>query len=247
MLKMIPINGRFHTNGQVITSRIPVTELNQIIQTNLLPRDIVFQLNEMEKYYTNLLKISDKRVKSYIWKICRECGKIYLIQSAQERKTSSKYCSRRCNGINRKKALMEHIEEYPETMKRTWRTAKGEKRKIRLRKEMMGASNPAWKGGVTYFKTHGNYKGVKYIRCPKEFMEMARKDGYVMEHRVLVAQQIERCLKRTEVVHHLDHNPTNNKLENLVLYVNNKDHKLHEHGHPIKPLWQLSLKNIMKD
>jgi hypothetical protein len=40
--------------------------------------------------------------------------------------------------------------------------------------------NPAWKGGVTYFKTHGNYIGVKYVRCPEEYLVMARKDGYVM-------------------------------------------------------------------
>jgi hypothetical protein len=107
---------------------------------------------------------------------------------------------------------------------------------------MSGPNNPAWKGGVTYFKTHGNYVGVKYIRCPIEYLIMARKDGYVMEHRILVAQQIGRPLLRTEVVHHLDHNPANNSLENLILFSSNKDHKLHEGKKDIKPLWQLSPK-----
>jgi len=50
-------------------------------------------------------------------------------------------------------------------------------------KGMKGDKNPAWKDGITYFKTHGNYTGVKYIRCPDEYISMARKDGYVMEHR----------------------------------------------------------------
>jgi len=107
---------------------------------------------------------------------------------------------------------------------------------------MSGAKNPAWKGGVTYFKTHGNYKGVKYIRCPKEYLSMARKDGYVMEHRLLVAQQIGRPLLRVEVVHHENHNPADNN-QIMLLFANNRDHKLYEAGCPIKPLWQGLVKN----
>ncbi len=113
---------------------------------------------------------------------------------------------------------------------------------------MMGEKNWAWKGGVTYFKTHGNYIGVKYIRCPKEFLCMARKDGYVMEHRILVAKEIGRPLLRIEVVHHIDHIPTNNNLNNLMLFSSNQHHKKYEHyPNLIEPLWQLSQNNIMKD
>ncbi len=72
------------------------------------------------------------------------------------------------------------------------------------------------------------------------------KDGYVMEHRLLVAQQVGRLLKRAEVVHHFDHNPANNSLNNLLLFASNRDHKLHEAGKPIKPLWRMSQENIMK-
>ena len=93
---------------------------------------------------------------------------------------------------------------------------------------MTGATNPAWKGGVTYFKTHGNYCGVKYIRCPKEYISMARKDGYVMEHRIIMAKKVGRKLLRTEVVHHMDHDPTNNDVENLKLFKDNRTHKLYE-------------------
>jgi len=35
-------------------------------------------------------------------------------------------------------------------------------------------------------------------------------------------------LTRTEVVHHIDHDPSNNKIENLVLFANNGEHKRHE-------------------
>jgi hypothetical protein len=122
-----------------------------------------------------------------------------------------------------------------------------EERKQIQRENMLGEKNWAWKGGVTYFKTHGNYVGVKYIRCPQEYISMARKDGYVMEHRLIVAKTLNRPLLRIEVVHHLDHDPTNNALSNLILFASNRDHKLHEHGKAIEPLWQLSPPNTMKD
>jgi hypothetical protein len=62
---------------------------------------------------------------------------------------------------------------------------------------------------------------------------MARGDGYVMEHRLVVARLAGRCLTRTEVVHHLDHNPLNNDPANLELWPDNRTHKLAEHGRPV--------------
>ena len=93
---------------------------------------------------------------------------------------------------------------------------------------MKGANNPAWKGGVTYMRKHGNYKPIKYVRCPKEFLPMARKDGYIMEHRLLMAQMTGRCLYRVEVVHHKNHDPQDNRLENLELFQSNQAHKIAE-------------------
>lgn len=90
--------------------------------------------------------------------------------------------------------------------------------------------NPAWKGGVTYKRPKGNYSGVKYVRCPMEFLPMARKDGYIMEHRLVIAKRIGRMLTRAEVVNHKDHNPSNNHPSNLELYPTNGDHKRGEVG-----------------
>jgi hypothetical protein len=104
---------------------------------------------------------------------------------------------------------------------------------------LLGEKNPAWKGGVTYFKTHGNYVGVKYVRCPEDYLSMARKDGYVMEHRLIVARLIGRPLERAEVVHHKDRIPSQNNPANLQLFASNRDHKLYEHHGSPAPLWQL--------
>jgi hypothetical protein len=95
---------------------------------------------------------------------------------------------------------------------------------------MTGEKNPAWKGGVTYRRRKGNYVSVRYLRCPPGFMSMARKDGYVMEHRLVMAKRIGRSLLRIEVVHHADHEPLNNHPSNLELWPDNRSHKMAEHG-----------------
>lgn len=92
-------------------------------------------------------------------------------------------------------------------------------------KGLKGNRNPAWKGGVTYWRKHGNYKPIKYVRCPPKFLPMARKDGYIMEHRLVMARRLGRMLLRTEVVHHINHDPHDNRPENLELFASNGEHK----------------------
>jgi hypothetical protein len=59
---------------------------------------------------------------------------------------------------------------------------------------------------------------------------MTRKDGYVMAHRLVMAEWCGYTLTRTEVVHHVDHDPMNNERMNLELWPDNRSHKLREHG-----------------
>jgi hypothetical protein len=58
-----------------------------------------------------------------------------------------------------------------------------------------------------------------------EFLAMARKDGYIMEHRLIMARHLGRVLSRTEVVHHINHDPQDNRIENLELFSSNSEHK----------------------
>ena len=146
---------------------------------------------------------------------CQTCGVDFVIPAYRGNRPQ-KFCSHRCNGKERAKNLILYSGN-----------GLGKKRPG---KGLSGATNPAWKGGVTYFKTHGNYTGVKYIRCPQPFLPMARADGYVMEHRLLMAERAGYLLMRTEVVHHLDHDPRNNDPGNLELWPTNGSHKAFEHG-----------------
>lgn len=148
---------------------------------------------------------------------CQTCGKSVVRRAAALKRSATVFCSCRCNGIERAKELVKHSHKG--------RAAWTEASLMSYRNKMSGPNNPAWKGGVTYFKTHGNYQGIKYVRCPAEYATMARKDGYVMEHRLIVAMQLNRPLKRTEVVHHKDHNPRNNSPDNLQLFPSNQAHK----------------------
>jgi len=140
------------------------------------------------------------------------------------------FCSRQCNGVRRGRDWAKHAHKG----KAGWT----EESLRSYREKMSGPNNPAWKGGVTYFNKHGLYGGVKYVRCPTAFLPMARRDGYVAEHRLLVAQAVGRCLLRVEVVHHMDHDPTNNALSNLMLFASNRDHKLYEHHSSPEPIWR---------
>jgi uncharacterized protein YlaI len=166
--------------------------------------------------------------------ICQQCNKPFAIKNSN---WGQKFCSKICYGDWRaaNPEINEHLKQIAPKGRNGWTEAGIKSRKER----MMGEKNHAWKGGVTYFKTHGNYIGVKYVRCPPEFKKMARKDGYVMEHRLVVAQAIGRPLLRTEVVHHVNGNPADNRLENLELFATNKDHKLYEHHGSPAPLWRL--------
>jgi hypothetical protein len=141
---------------------------------------------------------------------CDVCGKAIYRRPNLLKKNTTKSCSHTCSISIYQKNLIEKSN------------AKNHLKALPLEK------NPAWKGGVTIFKKKGNYKNVRYVRCPKEYLGMSRKDGYVMEHRLVMAQQVGRLLERVECVHHIDHNPTNNEINNLLLFPDNSSHKIYE-------------------
>lgn len=161
---------------------------------------------------------------------CAVCGKEVWKPHAWAKRVSVPTCSRACNGVLRGAEWKQHAHKG--------RAAWTPEQEAAFAERMTGESNPAWKGGVTYFKTHGNYQGVRYVRCPPEFASMARKDGYVMEHRLVVAQALGRPLARAEVVHHLDHDPANNEPSNLLLFASNSAHKRWEHHGSPEPIWR---------
>ena len=75
-----------------------------------------------------------------------------------------------------------------------------------------GAKHAAWKGG-RYIASDGYVQIYQGLRKHRK------------EHFLVIEQAIGRTLLPTEIVHHVDGDKQNNKLENLVLLTNEKEHR----------------------
>lgn len=160
---------------------------------------------------------------------CAVCGLEVWKPRAWLARAESPVCSRQCGGVLRGQDWAKHAHKG----RASWTAASEES----FRQKMSGEKNPAWKGGVMKRRSHGNHAGAIYVRCPAAFLSMARADGYVMEHRLIVAEALGRCLTRSEVVHHKNHQSRDNRRENLQLFASNSDHKLFEARGTPAPIW----------
>ena len=80
-----------------------------------------------------------------------------------------------------------------------------------------GENHPMWKGGI---KIHE--QGYIYRWKPEH--PFADNQGYVREHRLVMEEYIGRYLTKEEVVHHKNGVKTDNKIENLFLFISNSEH-----------------------
>ena len=95
------------------------------------------------------------------------------------------------------------------------------KRNNKMRTYSTSENSLAWKGGRT--KDHG-YILVR-LQPDNFYYPMTNHDGYVREHRLVVAQSLKRCLEVWEVVHHINGIKDDNVLENLELLQSAKYHQ----------------------
>lgn len=66
-----------------------------------------------------------------------------------------------------------------------------------------------------------------YIKVYYPTHPNATKDGYVMEHHLVMEKQIGRCIRKDEVVHHKNHIRNDNRIENLELMTFKEHSSLH--------------------
>ena len=89
-------------------------------------------------------------------------------------------------------------------------------------------NHPRWRGGRK-LNRHNGYIRIRIYEST--FQSMADCDGYILEHRLIMAQYLGRCLHRYEEVHHKNGIRDDNRIENLEIY-NSGDHiKEHSKGY----------------
>jgi len=91
-----------------------------------------------------------------------------------------------------------------------------------------GSDHPCWKGG-----RERNCGGYMQIRLPSDdfFHSMCDIHNLVMEHRLVMAKHLGRCLAPFESVHHKNGIRDDNRLENLELGTKNSHAKDHNKGY----------------
>lgn len=89
-----------------------------------------------------------------------------------------------------------------------------EETKEKIRKSNRRENNFSWKGG--FIK---DTDGYMLFNVPDgcRFSCMKNRDGYIAVHRLVMASYLQRPLKPKEIVHHINRNINDNKVENLEL------------------------------
>lgn len=95
-----------------------------------------------------------------------------------------------------------------------------------------GDKNPCWKGGVIK-----NKEGYIFIYSPDHPNAV---NNYVREHILIAEKNLGRYLDKTEVIHHIDYDKSNNKFDNLFI----TNHKGHAKTHcSVYSMFKVLLKN----
>jgi hypothetical protein len=136
-----------------------------------------------------------------------------------------KTCSHKCAALRRmrdpvaKQKLAEFMRNIPQPTP---------ERRKEIGAKRRGSNNPAWKGGR--LQRPDQYIHISRELVPNWLKCMSAYQGYVREHRLIMAMRIGRPLDSREVVHHVDGDTTNNNITNLELWPTNGSHIKHENG-----------------
>ena len=95
------------------------------------------------------------------------------------------------------------------------------KSRLKMSLKRKGKLHPNWKGGKILVD------GYYYLWTPNH--PNKTKNGYVCEHRLVMEKNIGRFLNKKEVIHHINCNKLDNRIENLELVESTGKHFIRFH------------------
>ena len=153
---------------------------------------------------------------------CKVCGA--PVSHRPRTGSDTVVCSDECLRESRRLTGLKNVEAG----KGPPRTVQTAEHREASRKRITGANAPWWKGGV--YAVHSGRYMLAIPPADYPFPESIRSSGRILEHRMVMELHIGRRLERREVVHHVNGNSTDNRIENLRLYPSHKAHMREGHS-----------------
>jgi hypothetical protein len=141
-------------------------------------------------------------------KKCLQCKKLFSKNPKYSHKQweGAKYCSRHCNGVVIGLSMdKEYLRQIATGVKQSYETKL--KRGL-YRKEH---ESPLWKGGISN-------DGFGYLRHNKSKKRI---------HREVMEKHLKRSLLSSEIVHHINHDKLDNRIDNLKVLSRSEHQRLH--------------------
>ncbi|MFA6972896.1 MAG: HNH endonuclease signature motif containing protein [Gallionella sp.] len=162
-------------------------------------------------------------------KNCKTCGKKFLVFPFTQKTGRGKYCSKKCFYQN--KEHKEHMSKImigrrlsKATREKISRVQRGKKLSVATRQKIKvansGERSANWKGG-----RQTSTQGYVLRYCPTHPNRI--KGNFVAEHRLIMEKHLGRTLLSTEIVHHINGNKKDNRIENLMLFASDSEHLKH--------------------
>lgn len=155
-------------------------------------------------------------------KACLVCKKLYYPYAQK-----SKYCSFKCYG-KMKKIRGDRVKFTPEIRKKISEAMKGSNNhrygkpsffKGKKRPEITGSNHPNWKNG--YWIDNYGYKVIQSV--PETNGKKVRK------HRLVMEKHLGRKLDSSELIHHINGDKLDNRIENLEIVTRSKHIDMHRY------------------
>lgn len=152
---------------------------------------------------------------------CQQCGKSIYSTPGGNSRPRKRFCSRSCATTAR------NLSSANPSYKRDITGDKNPMFGVKKTGEqnpmfgMTGEKCPRWKGGIK------SRKDGYIMEYQKDHPSRNGRPGYVLQHRLVMERHLGRFLSDDEVVHHVNENPSDNRIDNLQVMTQSEHAALH--------------------